>query len=53
MLSGKNLFGAYPDGSFENAERFITGFVTRQIRDVLPDDYSRGSVGGGGAGEAP
>jgi hypothetical protein len=38
MLSGKNLFGAYPDGSFENGERFKTALVTRQIRDVLPDD---------------
>jgi hypothetical protein len=33
MLGGKNLFGAYPDGSFENAERFGTALVTRQICD--------------------
>ena len=38
VLSGKNLFGACSDGSFENGERFGSTLVIRQIRDVLPND---------------
>ena len=38
VLNSKNLFGAGSDGSFENGKCFSTTLVTRQIRDVLPND---------------